>query len=264
MQNLIFLDIDGTILDASRGMPDISQKTRYAVKQLQENGDYVIISSGRCKGLLNKQVTDLNSSGYVLCNGAYGEIEGKQIYAISFRPEAISKIKEAVRIRNGFYILETLDEMFVNSLELDAFRRFAEGWGLCINSFSERRVDGPYYIAMIGFTDFSYFEGLEEELGEYADLAPHNGFCSLDVNVKGVNKGVGVKKLIEYMNIPKENTYCFGDGMNDLEMLKEVGHPVTMGNCDKALDVYGFEKTADVLNDGVYDYLVKHKLIKAL
>ena len=63
MKNLIFLDIDGTILDGSRGMPNISDKTRYAIKQLQQNGDHVLIASGRCKGLLYKQVYDLKPDG---------------------------------------------------------------------------------------------------------------------------------------------------------------------------------------------------------
>ena len=264
MNNLIFLDIDGTILDASRGMPEISEKTKYAVKQLQGNGDYVLIASGRCKGMLGDQVLDLKPSGFVLCNGSYGEIENKPIYKSAFGPEAVEKIREAADKRNGFCILETIENMFVNSLEIKAFQDFANSWGLCISHFSDRKLEGPYYISMIGFTDFSYFEGLEEELSEYADLAPHNGFSSLDVNVKGMNKGVGVRKLSEYMNIPKENIYCFGDAMNDLEMLKEAGHPVMMANSDKTLEAYGFEKTSDVLDDGVYDYLVKHKLIKPM
>ena len=117
---------------------------------------------------------------------------------------------------------------------------------------------------MIGFKDYADFPEVIEDIREYADAIPHNGFSSFDINIKDVNKGTGVKKLLEYLDIPREDAYCFGDGANDLEMLKEVGHPVTMGNCDKALDAYGFEKTTDVLDDGVYEYLVKHKLIKAL
>ncbi|MBQ1568137.1 MAG: HAD family phosphatase [Erysipelotrichaceae bacterium] len=264
MNRLIFLDIDGTILDGSRGMPDISDKTRYAIGQLQKNGDHVLIASGRCKGLLYKQVYDLKPDGFILCNGAYGEFAGKEIYSYSFKEETLDRIKEVVSRYEGFYIFETLDRAYVESMNGVLFRSFADSWNISPDFFSEDRVIAPILIAMIGFKDYADFPEVIEDIREYADAIPHNGFSSFDINIKDVNKGTGVKKLLEYLDIPREDAYCFGDGANDLEMLKEVGHPVTMGNCDKALDAYGFEKTTDVLDDGVYEYLVKHKLIKAL
>ena len=264
MKNLIFLDIDGTILDGSRGMPDISDKTRYAIKQLQQNGDHVLIASGRCKGLLYKQVYDLKPDGFILCNGAFGEFQGKEIYSYSFKEETLNRIKEVVARYKGFYIFETLEKAYVESLQGKLFNSFVKSWNISRDFFSEDRINEPIQIVMIGFKDYSVFPEVQKDISEYADASPHNGFSSFDINIKDVNKGTGVKKLLEYLNIPKEKSYCFGDGANDLEMLKEVGHPVTMGNCDKALDAYGFEKTADVLDDGVYQYLVKHKLIKAL
>ena len=50
---------------------------------------------------------------------------------------------------------------------------------------------------------------------------------------------------VTYLDIPFENTYCFGDGINDLEMLEAVNHPVIMKNCDPQLKTKGFEETDD-------------------
>ena len=69
---------------------------------------------------------------------------------------------------------------------------------------------------------------------------------------------------MEYLGIKREDTYCFGDGINDLEMLQAVGHPVKMANCDEFLKDYDFEVADDVLNDGFYHYLVNNNLIKPL
>ncbi len=264
MKRIVFLDIDGTILDGSRNMPDISEKTKYAVKKLKENGDYVFIASGRCKGLLYKQVYDLEPDGFILCNGAFGEFEGKKIYSYSFTEEALEGIREVVDRYEGFYIFETLEKAYVESLQGVLFNDFTRSWNISLDFFSDDRISEPILIAMIGFKDYSAFKDVVKDIREYGDAIPHNGFSSFDINVRNINKGTGVKKIREYLKIDRENTYCFGDGINDLEMLKEVGHPVTMGNCDRALDAYGFEKTGDVLDDGVYEYLVKHKLIKAL
>ena len=67
-----------------------------------------------------------------------------------------------------------------------------------------------------------------------------------------------------YLNIPLEDTYAFGDGINDLEMLQSVGHPVIVANSVDGLKHSVFEETDDVLEDGFYNYLVANKLIKAL
>ena len=47
-------------------------------------------------------------------------------------------------------------------------------------------------------------------------------------------------------------------------MLQAVGHPVIMANADERIKHYGFEETSDVLQEGVYRYLVDNKLIKPL
>jgi len=47
-------------------------------------------------------------------------------------------------------------------------------------------------------------------------------------------------------------------------MLYEVGHPIIMANADEKIKGLGFDETDDVLDDGLYNYLVSHKLIKPL
>ena len=44
------------------------------------------------------------------------------------------------------------------------------------------------------------------------------------------NKGVGVRKILDYYHLDKENAIAFGDGTNDIEMLEAVGTGVAMGN----------------------------------
>ena len=83
MARLFFVDVDGTILDGSRKMFEVSEKTRYAFDELKKN-DYVIIASGRCMGLMDKKIISLNPSGYILCNGAYASVGNKEVYALYF------------------------------------------------------------------------------------------------------------------------------------------------------------------------------------
>ena len=264
MKSIIFCDIDGTIIDGSRDMHELSFKTRYAIDELKKD-NYVFIASGRCKGLLDKAILDLNPSGFILCNGAYAEVDNKTIHSVYFDDDDINMVKKIVDDNDGFYILETLNETYVDSFTKEAFKVFLDGWGMALDYFIEDpNPREKLHISMIGFKDTKTNIEIIPLLKEYADVLPHPSYISSDVNIKGINKGVAVKKVIEYLNIPYENTYCFGDGINDLEMLEAVNHPVIMKNCDPKLRTYGFEETDDVLHDGFYNYLVNNKLIKPL
>ena len=52
---------------------------------------------------------------------------------------------------------------------------------------------------------------------------------SVDITPKGGSKASGIEKMLQYLNVPKENSYAFGDGLNDLEMLEAVGFSVRHG-----------------------------------
>lgn len=264
MKKIIFCDIDGTIIDGSRGMLKISDKTKYAVEQLKKD-NYFFIASGRCKALLNQDIIDLNPSGFVLCNGAYTEYNKQMIHQDYLSNTAVQRVKEIVDKYDGFYILETLNDLFINSTESEAFKLFTDGWGSALKKHqSNSDEDDAYCIAMIGFKNEDICIKVQEELKDYVKATKHNFSSSFDINSIGIDKGYGVKKVIEYLNIPIEDTYCFGDGLNDIEMLQAVGHPVIMANSDNSLKKYDFEETDDVLEDGFYNYLVKNKLIKEL
>lgn len=264
MKKLFLCDIDGTIIDASRGMMSVSEKTKYALKKLSED-NYVFIASGRCKGLLEKQFLDLNTNGLMLCNGAYAEIDGKQIYAESFKQEHIDLIARVALENNGFYVFEGLNKMYVNDLRAPSFINFLNGWGPSLKNFEDYQEDiDKIHIAMIGFCNETDCDNAYKQLKDYLPISRHHNFMSYDINIPGINKGYGAKRLMEYLNIDKENSYCIGDAINDIEMLQAVGHPVIVANADKSLLKYNFERTLDVLEDGLYQYLVDNKLIKGL
>ena len=53
---------------------------------------------------------------------------------------------------------------------------------------------------------------------------------NLEINAAGVNKGKAMIELGKLLGIPREEIMAFGDGNNDLKMLKEVGMGVAMEN----------------------------------
>ena len=80
----------------------------------------------------------------------------------------------------------------------------------------------------------------------------------MDVYRKGFTKGTAVQYIYERLNISKENTYAFGDGVNDMEMLELVGHGIAMGNAVEPLKQIADDITLSVSEEGIADYFQKH------
>lgn len=69
---------------------------------------------------------------------------------------------------------------------------------------------------------------------------PHlNLSCSLpanlEINAPGATKGDALTELCRMLDIPVEETAAFGDGTNDLSMIRTAGTGVAMANGDAAV-----------------------------
>ena len=74
---------------------------------------------------------------------------------------------------------------------------------------------------------------------------------AVEVYLKKNTKGTAILKAIEYLDVKIENTYAFGDGKNDIEMLSTVGCGIAMGNASDEVKKYSNKITDTVQNDGV-------------
>ena len=54
---------------------------------------------------------------------------------------------------------------------------------------------------------------------------------------------------------------AFGDGNNDIEMLRAVGNGIAMGNASDDLKAVADEICGDVSEDGIYQYCLENELI---
>jgi HAD superfamily hydrolase (TIGR01484 family) len=78
---------------------------------------------------------------------------------------------------------------------------------------------------------------------------------NFDVMCKKAGKGYGIKKLLKYLNIPIEETMCFGDYINDYSMFKECDISVAMGNSIPKLKKLADYTTLTNDEDGVASFL---------
>ena len=69
---------------------------------------------------------------------------------------------------------------------------------------------------------------------------------------------------MEHYHIDRSEAVAFGDGNNDLEMLKAVGHGIAMGNGSDELKEIAEEVCGHVADEGIYYYCKEHGLIYRL
>ena len=81
-KGIIFFDVDGTLIDWTKGIFKPSKVTKLAIEKLRENGYLTILATGRPKNCIDEGLIDLGLNGYIASNGAYAEIDNKVLSLI--------------------------------------------------------------------------------------------------------------------------------------------------------------------------------------
>ena len=75
------------------------------------------------------------------------------------------------------------------------------------------------------------------------------------------DKAKGMKDMITWYGFPLSQTVAFGDGGNDLPMIREAGIGVVMGNASQTVKDAADHVTNSVDDDGIYQALKYLKVI---
>ncbi|MGL4790164.1 MAG: HAD family hydrolase, partial [Anaerotignaceae bacterium] len=82
-----------------------------------------------------------------------------------------------------------------------------------------------------------------------------------EITCAGINKAFGMKKVLEYYGMDREDSIAFGDGPNDFEMLEFANVGVAMGNAIPQLKEVADMVTTSVMEDGIKNGLEKLNLL---
>ncbi len=109
---------------------------------------------------------------------------------------------------------------------------FKNNWGMkdkvIIDSFDVNEIET--YIGMIVLNSDQDIEPMKNVLSPYFHIQQHQSGLSFDLTLKGESKAKGIEKLINGLGKTMKDTIAFGDGRNDIEMLRCVNLGIAMGN----------------------------------
>ena len=254
MKKAVFFDIDGTLIDCLNGLTDITPRVKKAIHKLQTNGDYVFLATGRPYAFLSKALLDFGFDGFILTNGAHVTIKDKVIYKEPLDKEVIKKLIsnfEALGIQYMLqgelysYMKESSKEFYSIYDTYNISRKYIK------SNYDIENID-TYKIEMLckdkNGIDYCLSLGYDSDEYDYLHNEDQNSF---ELYSKRNTKATGILKALAYLNIPKENSYAFGDGKNDIEMLSTVGCGIAMGNASDEVKSYAKKVTDTVHNDGI-------------
>lgn len=260
---LIALDLDGTLLKDDK---TISEKTKKVLQQVKAEGHIIMIATGRPYRSSEQYYKELGlTSPIVNFNGASVHHPLDNDWGVHHEPLSLDTVQTIVEscFQYNFYniIAEVLDHIYIHYHDqklLDIFRlgnpRITEG---DLRKFLD---DNP--TSLLIYADDEEVKRISQFLeDEHSDMVEHRNwgypFPVIEINKKGINKAVGIQKVAEYYNIPRERIIAFGDEDNDLEMLQYAKYGVAMGNAIDAAKEVARDVTLTNEEDGIAVYLEK-------
>lgn len=260
----VFFDVDGTLVDEKHHISVPTNKTKEAIARLKQNGYLTGIATGRARCYIPKSGIDFDC--YVSCNGAVAEIGDEVIFNSCIETEKLTDLVQYL-IENDFaFDVETYKRCFYGSNKTELMLHALEVFSISQECFEplgsiERLKTINANKVMIMFDDDEKFKKLRRDFeGEYL-VDRHRSNSSADISKFGITKAVGIDAIINHFGISHENTYAFGDGRNDIDMLRTVGCGIAMTPHSSVLDGVCKYVTGGVKDEGIYNALCKLNLI---
>lgn len=243
-----FFDIDGTLV--SFNTHKIPASSLDALKRLREAGVRLFIASGRHRASMDKVEPHADLfDGYVMVNGGLCTYGDKIVHSTLMSNKDVKlwldHIKKEPRstcfVLKDNIVINFIDEQMKKVFDILDFPVLQT---VDLNEFA----DSDVYQMIISFTEAEDSKILPIFPECYA---PRWSPLFSDIIPNGVNKMVGIEKMIEHLGITKDEVAAFGDGGNDIEMIESVGFGIAMGNaCDELKRVARFT-TDEIDNDGL-------------
>ena len=228
----IFFDMDGTLtLNDDLNSCFVPGCSWQALKELKKANHNLIVCTGRQPSFVKSIFGDFFDGMITLC-GNYIEYENKKIFHTYLSEERINYI---IHTYQKFCVTCCL--VGINDVQVIGFKQ--ENLIRVKNNYSadtKIHLDSYENQFEVSIMDFFFDNYYEYELCRpyFTDdmtVNIHNEIrLPSDATFNYANKGEGIKKVIDYLEIDKNKTIAFGDGINDIPMFKEVGTSIAMGN----------------------------------
>ncbi|MFP2146563.1 5-amino-6-(5-phospho-D-ribitylamino)uracil phosphatase [Escherichia coli] len=257
---LIAVDMDGTFLSDQKTYNRERFMAQY--QQMKAQGIRFVVASGNQYYQLISFFPEIaNEIAFVAENGGWVVSEGKDVFNGELSKDAFTTVVEHLLTRpeveiiacgkNSAYTLKKYDdamktvaEMYYHRLEyVDNFDNLEDiffKFGLNLSDELIPQVQ----------------KALHEAIGDIM-VPVHTGNGSIDLIIPGVHKANGLRQLQKLWGIDDSEVVVFGDGGNDIEMLRQAGFSFAMENAGSAVVAAAKYRAGSNNREGVLDVIDK-------
>lgn len=250
----IFFDIDGTLVNHKTRK--VSASTTKSLVELRNKGIKLFICSGRHPSFKNTIEEEVNFifDGYIFVNGqCLVDAKGTIIY---------KKMLDGITKKEVYdYLNENSNLSVVVMEENRIYSRTGNDDSIILRygdvDLKEMLDNEVYQVVIVG--DKTLDEDIESKIKGIKNARWSDDFSDF-IPVDG-GKDKGVYRMLDLFNIDINETMAFGDGGNDIPMLRAVKISVAMGNGQQEVKDIATYVTSDVDNDGIYNALKKYEVL---
>ncbi len=259
MTKALFFDIDGTLV--SFRTHEIPASAVEALAAAKARGHRIFISTGRPQILINNLVALQERNlidGYITMNGAYCFVGDEVIYKSAIPSDDVRTLTTYCADRKIPCIVvgeHTICACQPDERVQQIFHEYLKVTTPIPDTPLEKAIDGKEVFQLTPFIDET----------EEQEVAPHITHCEIgrwhpaftDVTAKGNTKQRGIDEIIRHFGIRQEDTIAFGDGGNDIPMLRHAGIGIAMGNARDEVKAAAKYVTTSVDEDGIANAIKK-------
>lgn len=240
---LIAFDMDGTLLNSQKV---ISEENIVAIKKAVAADKIVILSTGRCLPELEDYVDTIPNLRYVNClSGAcvYDVAQKKTIFSAYIDVETALEILDTIEGRD--VMVEILTDKLI--IQRDNFENIEKyGMGVYRDLYEKKAIKvenlfefyrkNPYPLGKLNiFHKTAEDREITNKILRAKNVPVSMAYAettSFETCANGVDKGIGLEKLCEYLNIDIADTIAVGDADNDIGIFKKAGFKIAMDNAN--------------------------------
>lgn len=229
-------DLDGTLLDQHHAVTPLTAST---LQCLEQRGVRFALATGRHYLDVRGIRQALGVRAYLITsNGArVHDPDDALIYRRNIDAELVRVISQP-EFADGAIVNFYLDNEWLISEPCQELLDMHKDSGTAYRVCDLARYDGAGVGKVLYIAPHEHLLDVERRLRERFGDRLYITFSlehCLEVMAAGVSKGHALELVLEQLGIPADACLAFGDGQNDIELLRAAGHPRVMGNAHPRL-----------------------------